>query len=164
MHYVDTSRRAELRPQAESPGRADRSVILCGIICTGPGSARAMEQPNRRSAVLVRSVMGLERWVKALPNPESVRPGRCPSCGAASQPVGQPVVRHGHGLRGRQVRGPLSGHSPSLLRWSPGEAWAVTRLVRHLTATVASALPSKLPVQVITTAWVNSDTLPSHFD
>ncbi|RKH56680.1 hypothetical protein D7X96_39065 [Corallococcus interemptor] len=38
---------------------------------------------------------------------DSVRPARCPECGAASRPVGGALVLHGHGLRQRQVLGPL---------------------------------------------------------
>lgn len=84
--------------------------------CSGPSSARGMEHPNRRSADLVRSAMGLESWMKALPSTETVRPGRCPRCGAASRPVGQPLVLHGHGQRSRQVRGPARPHGPALLQ------------------------------------------------
>ncbi|HLK38376.1 MAG TPA: transposase family protein [Polyangiaceae bacterium] len=36
----------------------------------------------------------------------TVRPSRCPGCGAASQPTGSNLVVHGDGTRERQVRGP----------------------------------------------------------
>jgi transposase IS204/IS1001/IS1096/IS1165 family protein len=83
---------------------------------TGPSSAGAMEQAKRASHPLVRSEWGLERWLKKLPSAELVRPGHCPYCGAASQPVGLSVVLQGHGVRSRQVRGPATPEGPALLR------------------------------------------------
>lgn len=43
-----------------------------------------------------------------MPGVDEVRPGRCACCGVASRPVGGRVALHGHGLRGRQLRGPLA--------------------------------------------------------
>ena len=42
------------------------------------------------------------------PTCAQARPGTCPCCGAASQPLGGPLVLVGHGLRRRQVLGPSS--------------------------------------------------------
>jgi hypothetical protein len=42
-----------------------------------------------------------------MPSVERVRPGRCPCCGVASRPVGEGLRLHGHGLRSRQMLGPL---------------------------------------------------------
>ena len=43
-----------------------------------------------------------------MPSVAAVRPGRCPCCGAPGSPLGERVVLVGHGLRRRQLRGPLS--------------------------------------------------------
>ena len=75
-----------------------------------------MEQAKRASQALVRSDMGLTRWLKKLPSAETVRPSHCPHCGAASRPIGQAVVVQGHGVRRRQVRGPAAPGGPPLLQ------------------------------------------------
>jgi hypothetical protein len=77
---------------------------------------RAMEQAKRASPALVRSDMGLTRWLKKLPSAETVRPSHCPHCGAASRPIGKVVVVQGHGVRSRQVRGPAAPGGPPLLQ------------------------------------------------
>ncbi|NNB92085.1 transposase family protein [Corallococcus exiguus] len=51
--------------------------------------------------------MGVKSWAARLPSVEGVRPARCPGCGAASRPVGAALVLHGHGVRERQVLGPV---------------------------------------------------------
>lgn len=42
-----------------------------------------------------------------------MRPGRCPTCDAASEPAGRAKVLIGHGLVSRQVRGPLEVGGPT---------------------------------------------------
>jgi hypothetical protein len=42
------------------------------------------------------------------PTCAEARPGTCPCCGAAAQPIGGPLVVVGHGVRLRQVLGPVS--------------------------------------------------------
>lgn len=42
-----------------------------------------------------------------MPTCAEARPGTCPCCGAAGQPIGGPLVIVGHGLRARQVLGPV---------------------------------------------------------
>ena len=45
-----------------------------------------------------------------------VRPGQCPACKRASQPLGGKVVLQGHGRRERQMRGPAApNEAPALL-------------------------------------------------
>ena len=44
---------------------------------------------------------------------ETVRPARCPRCGAAACPLGGVLGLVGHGLRLRQLRGPLSAGVPA---------------------------------------------------
>ena len=51
-----------------------------------------------------------------MPSVEEARPGRCPRCEVASRPVGARLNLHGHGVRDRQLRGPLEpGQSAQLL-------------------------------------------------
>jgi hypothetical protein len=50
-----------------------------------------------------------------LPSVDLVRPARCPCCDAPSRPVGGRLGLHGHGLRDRQIRGPLEPGGPAKL-------------------------------------------------
>ena len=50
-----------------------------------------------------------------MPSASAVRPGRCPSCRAASQPAGGKVVVHGDGTRERQMRGPETAAGPAVI-------------------------------------------------
>jgi hypothetical protein len=50
-----------------------------------------------------------------VPSVERVRPRRCPTCGAAARPAGAPIALIGHGVRLRQVRGPLADDEPAAL-------------------------------------------------
>jgi hypothetical protein len=43
-----------------------------------------------------------------MPSVEEVRPARCPVCEAAAREVGRPLSIIGHGVRARQLRGPMS--------------------------------------------------------
>jgi len=61
---------------------------------------------------IVRSGLDIKRWQQAPPSVDAVRPGRCPACGAAGSPPGEPHGLHGHGLRERQFRGPASPGAP----------------------------------------------------
>ncbi|XXY47290.1 DUF6431 domain-containing protein [Sorangium sp. So ce269] len=57
--------------------------------------------------------MDIKRWMTVLPAVEHLRPARCPCCDAAGRPVDGPLVMRGHGLRERQVYGPLeAGGAP----------------------------------------------------
>lgn len=56
---------------------------------------------------IIRSQVGVKSWAAQVPCVEQVRPARCPACGAASRPVGAALVLHGHGVRERQVLGPV---------------------------------------------------------
>ena len=50
-----------------------------------------------------------------MPPVDLVRPARCPCCDAPSRPVGGSLGLHGHGLRDRQIRGPLYPGGPAKL-------------------------------------------------
>ena len=55
-------------------------------------------------------------WKAEIPSVEEARPSCCPRCGAASRPIGGPLGLIGHGMRTRQVRGPLEpGGEPTTL-------------------------------------------------
>lgn len=47
-----------------------------------------------------------------MPSCAQARPGACPGCGEAAQPLGQRVVLVGHGVVVRQLRGPATAHGP----------------------------------------------------
>src|SRR5687768_17558971 len=69
-------------------------------------------QADRSSARIIYSDQDLKRWIDGVPSAEAARPARCPACSAPSRPVGAAVVLVGHGLRDRQVRGPLEPAGP----------------------------------------------------
>lgn len=56
---------------------------------------------------IVYSQLDLKFWRESVPDIEAVRPPRCLGCGTASRCTGRPLVVVGHGLRTRQLRGPL---------------------------------------------------------
>ena len=65
---------------------------------------------------IVQSELDIKGWKASLPSVEAVRPGRCPTCGVAGRAPGQPYGLHGHGLRERQFRGPISpGARPAMV-------------------------------------------------
>lgn len=55
---------------------------------------------------IVYSELDVKSWAARFPTAAEVRPARCPSCGAESQPAGGCIVLHGHGLRTRDQWGP----------------------------------------------------------
>lgn len=61
---------------------------------------------------LVHSDLDIKLWLARIPTVEEVRPARCPSCGAAGRPEGARLGLWGHGLRRRQIRGPLEADGP----------------------------------------------------
>ena len=58
---------------------------------------------------IVYNALDVKGWLARPPSAAEARPGRCPACEGASQPIGGPLGLHGHGLRERQLRGPLAG-------------------------------------------------------
>ncbi len=72
---------------------------------------RAPTKPLRRQRspyAFVQTEIDVKTWMAGPPSVEAVRPGCCPGCGGASRPLGGHLVLHGHGLRPRRLRGPLS--------------------------------------------------------
>lgn len=56
---------------------------------------------------MIRTAVTIKSWIAQTPSVDEVRPARCAGCGAASRPLGAPIVVHGQGLLHRQVRGVL---------------------------------------------------------
>jgi hypothetical protein len=64
------------------------------------------------SSRIVHHALDVKGWIASPPSVESARPGACVSCAAPSRPVGGGLGLHGHGVRLRQVRGPLDPERP----------------------------------------------------
>lgn len=62
---------------------------------------------DRSTTRLVRIDLDFKTWVQDVPSVEDARPAACPCCGRASREPGRGLGLHGHGLRDRQVRGPV---------------------------------------------------------
>ena len=56
---------------------------------------------------IVHSRLDLKFWTDGVPAVEAVRPSQCTECGAASRCPGRALTVVGHGVRERQLRGPL---------------------------------------------------------
>jgi hypothetical protein len=72
------------------------------------GAPRSLSVNERSERGIIRSEVDVKLWTEKQPSVEQVRPAGCPSCGAASRPLGGSVVLQGHGTRERQVWEPLS--------------------------------------------------------
>jgi hypothetical protein len=65
---------------------------------------------------VIISDVDVKEWHAATPSVDRVRPSRCPRCGAAARPVGEPLGLWGHGTRKRLCVGPLRfGDAPDRL-------------------------------------------------
>lgn len=62
---------------------------------------------SRSSQRLVHADCDFNTWRREVPPVARVRPARCPCCGGASREPGRALKLHGHGLRERQLRGPV---------------------------------------------------------
>jgi hypothetical protein len=71
---------------------------------------------NRSESSIIQSRIDIKSWQQRTPTVAEARPAACPSCMAASNPVGGRIQLHGHGLRERQVCGPPApGEAPALV-------------------------------------------------
>jgi len=61
---------------------------------------------------LVQSAIDIKSWQACIPSVREVRPRCCPCCNAPSEEIGARVRLHGHGVRERQLRGPLASTEP----------------------------------------------------
>jgi hypothetical protein len=64
-------------------------------------------------AVVVLLTVAVKAWMGRLPSVEEARPGRCERCLCAARPVGESLGIWGHGVRERQVVGPLEPGEPT---------------------------------------------------
>jgi hypothetical protein len=62
---------------------------------------------------MVPSAIEIKRWAQSVPPVGDVRPARCPACTAVGAPIGKPVVIVGHGLREREILGPVEHEDPA---------------------------------------------------
>jgi hypothetical protein len=65
-----------------------------------------LTQPTRSTSQIIHHALDVKTWLAAPPTVEAARPPSCP-CGVASREPGRRLGLHGHGLRERQVRGPV---------------------------------------------------------
>lgn len=65
---------------------------------------------------LIHSRLEFKHWTDGVPEVDAVRPPQCLGCGVASRCPGKRLTVVGHGVRGRQLRGPTSvGQEPELV-------------------------------------------------
>ncbi len=76
--------------------------------CFAPTSEQT-RSPQR----FIASALEIKSWCARTPSCAEARPGSCPCCGTAAQPVGKPLVIVGHGLVERQVLGPATASAPA---------------------------------------------------
>jgi len=62
---------------------------------------------TKSTSLIVHRALDVKIWMQRPPSVEEARPARCPRCDAAGRPARGALGLHGHGLRDRQVRGPL---------------------------------------------------------
>lgn len=67
-----------------------------------------MRVEARSTRGVLRSDIDVKSRTQKEPSAAEVRPAQCPSCGAASCPIGGALMLHGHGRRQRQLRGPTA--------------------------------------------------------
>lgn len=79
-----------------------------------------------------------------MPSVEVVRPGHCPRCGAASRPLGGPVVLHGHGVRPRQLWGPAEPDARPELMVVKQRRYKCTACGKAVTVGPSEALAGRL--------------------
>lgn len=71
---------------------------------------------KRSKSFVVRHALDVNAWRVRSLSVDAARPSACVGCKAASRPVGQPLGLHGHGVRERQLRGPVAvGRAPEII-------------------------------------------------
>lgn len=81
--------------------------------CPSRRAPRPMKE--RSESCLVHRSIDVNIWVRSPPGVDEARPAKCPHCGEAGRPSGEPLGMVGHGMRRRQIRGPTRpGVAPSI--------------------------------------------------
>lgn len=71
---------------------------------------------KRSKRGIIHAERDVKGWCEDFPDVDLVRPRQCPECGAAARPPGRALGLVGHGVRDRQVRGPLApGEPPGII-------------------------------------------------
>lgn len=98
-----------------------------------------MQKPKSKSSV-IQSAIEIKCWMHQTPTVEQVRPCACVQCEAASRPLGGRLQVIGHGIRERQVLGPIrAGQGPI----------ALTLLVRRFLCLACGAVMTVVPREVL---------------
>lgn len=95
---------------------------------------------KRSESHVVCSAVDVNAWLHATPSVDDARPSHCCQCGAASRPVGEALVLHGHGVRARQVREPPAFGEPAVV---------VGIVVRRYQCRLCSAVMTVVPRGVL---------------
>ncbi len=90
---------------------------------------------------IIHSELDVNHWIAALPSVERVRPGRCPACGGAGRPSGRPLGLVGHGVRERQLRGPLCPNEPTTIVTIPLRRYLCRRCGAVITVVPRGLVP-----------------------
>lgn len=67
---------------------------------------------KRSSSRFIHHPLEIKPWFQRVPSVSEARPARCPACKVAGHPHGGKLMLHGHGLRPRQIWGPLFPGGP----------------------------------------------------
>lgn len=105
---------------------------------------KTVSRVSRSTREVIRSQRGVKSWAEAVPSVEVARPARCPECGAASRPVGGALGLHGHGLRQRQVLGPLEWGEAAQVRVVSVRRFRCTTCRATCTVCPREVLPRRL--------------------
>lgn len=97
-------------------------------------------EEKRSKSHVVRDALGVNDWLRAPPTVDGARPKVCVECGAGGRPIGAPLLIHGHGVRERQVRGPLAFTTASV---------TVTVVVRRYQCQPCGAVMTVVPRELM---------------
>lgn len=95
---------------------------------------------TRSTSRVLHAAVEIKSWLGRTPSAAEVRPAACVACKAPSCPIGGPIQLVGHGLRQRQVLGPVEvGGVPA----------ALVVLVRRYLCRVCGAVMTVVPRGVV---------------
>ena len=71
---------------------------------------------KRSTSRVIRIALNIKFWLEGPPEVTEVRPACCPGCGQSGAPVGERIRLVGHGIRTREIRGPLRAEEKAATR------------------------------------------------